>query len=53
MEGKNVRSKDTDGDEDDDGTHIDSPILCLTAMAWGTTNKMPINQIILCLGPVL
>lgn len=33
MEENNIRSKDPDVDDDDDGTHVDSPILCPTAMA--------------------
>ena len=43
MEGSDVRSKDPD----DEGTRVDSPILWLTAMTWGITDKVPINQVIL------
>lgn len=35
----NARTRDPDGDEDDVGTHVDSPILSPPGMAWGPPTK--------------
>ena len=49
----NARTRDLDGEGDGDGIHVDSPILYPAGVTWGMTDNMLINQVILCLEPVL